>query len=231
MNNYRQIPISQNYIASSDGFIKRISSEHPLKGQSNKYRNNYVSVCLSENGEIKRYFVHKLVALTFPEICGNWFEGAEIDHINGITTDNRAENLRWVDRKGNMNNPITIEKIKNNYTDEHREICRKRMIENNPVKQEGYWTEERRKAVSERCLGRKHKTESIEKMKQVAKGRYLGGKSPRAKKVKCITPNGEETIYDAFRSAARELGINHSIICTSIKNNKPDKDGNLWELC
>lgn len=52
--------------------------------------------------------------MSFPEICGEYFEGAEIDHINTIRTDNRPENLRWVDRSGNMANPNTKEKLTNN---------------------------------------------------------------------------------------------------------------------
>lgn len=35
----------------------------------------------------------------------------EVDHINTIRTDNRADNLRWVkNRKENMNNTITLER-------------------------------------------------------------------------------------------------------------------------
>ena len=34
----------------------------------------------------------------------------EIDHINGISTDNRLENLRCVTHSENMNNPISVEK-------------------------------------------------------------------------------------------------------------------------
>ena len=34
-----------------------------------------------------------------------------IDHINTIRNDDRVENLRWVTRVENMNNPLTKEKI------------------------------------------------------------------------------------------------------------------------
>lgn len=71
-------------------------------------KNEYLSCALSKEGKVKRFFVHRLVALAFPEICGEWFEGAEIDHINTIRNDNRAENLRFVDRKTNQNNPLSI---------------------------------------------------------------------------------------------------------------------------
>lgn len=41
------------------------------------------------------YKVHQVVAFAFPEICGEWFPGAQVNHKNEIKTDNRAENLEW----------------------------------------------------------------------------------------------------------------------------------------
>lgn len=48
------------------------------------------------------------IALTFPELIQNeYFEGAEIDHIDTDRLNNRPSNLRWVTRKENANNPLT----------------------------------------------------------------------------------------------------------------------------
>ena len=49
----------------------------------------------------KKYFVHRLVVWAFPEICGEWFEGAVVNHKNEITSDNRAENLEVCDQSYN----------------------------------------------------------------------------------------------------------------------------------
>lgn len=56
----------------------------------------------------KKYIpVHRIIAFCFPKICGEWFEGCHIDHINTVRDDNRAINLRTCTAKENANNPIT----------------------------------------------------------------------------------------------------------------------------
>ena len=71
----------------------------------------YLLLGLNRDGKKKMFTVHRLVAKAFPEICGRYEPNLEVDHINTIRTDNRAENLHWVTRKENMNNPITKESM------------------------------------------------------------------------------------------------------------------------
>lgn len=48
------------------------------------------------------------IAITFPELVQNeYFPGAEIDHIDTDRLNNHPNNLRWVTRKENQNNPLT----------------------------------------------------------------------------------------------------------------------------
>lgn len=68
----------------------------------------YVQVALSINGKPRTARVHEIVARAFPEICGTWFEGCEVDHIDGDKTNNKASNLRVVTHTMNMRNPNTI---------------------------------------------------------------------------------------------------------------------------
>lgn len=57
------------------------------------------------------------VAITYPELVENeYFEGAEIDHKDTDPLNNQPSNLHWVTRSGNMSNPITVQKIRNNQT-------------------------------------------------------------------------------------------------------------------
>lgn len=62
-----------------------------------------VYVILSKERKVKRCCVARLVAFAFPEICGEYFEGAECNHLNEMPWDNRAENLHWCTSKENIN--------------------------------------------------------------------------------------------------------------------------------
>ena len=70
--------------------------------------NGYVQVALSINGKPRTARVHEIVARAFPEICGEWFKGCEVDHIDADKTNNKATNLRVVTHTMNMRNPNTI---------------------------------------------------------------------------------------------------------------------------
>lgn len=70
-----------------------------------KKRTGYVRVCLTKDGK-KRYFaVHRLVASAF---VGNPEHKPEVNHLNGIRFDNRAENLEWVTRSENEKHAFRV---------------------------------------------------------------------------------------------------------------------------
>ena len=58
----------------------------------------YLIVHLHLDSERSALLVHRLVALAF---CPGHAPGMEVNHINGVKTDNRAENLEWVSRTDN----------------------------------------------------------------------------------------------------------------------------------
>lgn len=55
--------------------------------------NGYYQVSLCKNGKRKSHKIHRLVAKAFPEICGEWFDGCEINHKDECKTNNKASNL------------------------------------------------------------------------------------------------------------------------------------------
>ncbi|MDR1339797.1 MAG: NUMOD4 motif-containing HNH endonuclease [Prevotellaceae bacterium] len=98
------------YQVSSLGGVKRLplSRINPLTKTFNKngkilsYSPNnkgYVVVHLFKNGIGRSHKVHRLVAKTF---ISNDENKAEVNHINGIKSDNRVANLEWVTRSENQ---------------------------------------------------------------------------------------------------------------------------------
>ena len=80
--------------------LGRVRNAHT--GQIMKFRLNrcgYLTLDLYYKGERKYKLVHRLVATAF---VPGWREGLEVNHKNGVKTDNRAENLEWVTQSENM---------------------------------------------------------------------------------------------------------------------------------
>ena len=109
------------YQVSNPGRVRSLDREVKRKGNSictlkGKIKKNtigkkgYLYTYLTDkNGNTKSIFTHRLVAQAF---ISNPENKPEIDHINGIRNDNRVENLRWVTKEENMNNPLTKENQK-----------------------------------------------------------------------------------------------------------------------
>lgn len=116
MENWKDIEGYEGlYQVSNIGRVKRLAGfkcnvERFLTGSKDK--DGYILICLSKDGNAKKYKLHRLVALHF---IPNIENKPEIDHINTIKTDNRVENLKWVTRKENANNPFTIK--------HHKRVC------------------------------------------------------------------------------------------------------------
>ena len=72
-----------------------------------KDKDGYIQLNLWKDGKPTTLKVHRLVARAFPDICGQFREGLQIDHRNCVRDDNRVENLHWVTPSENSLNPIT----------------------------------------------------------------------------------------------------------------------------
>ena len=96
ISNYGRVRSLERTITCKNGINKKYCARI-LKPSVDRV--GYLFKCI--NG--KCYKIHRLVAFAFPEICGEYFEGAEVNHKNAIKTDNRAENLEWITHKQNCN--------------------------------------------------------------------------------------------------------------------------------
>lgn len=86
------------YQVSSQGRIWSVVSQHYLKQKIN--HGGYCAVNLyAKNGKMKQERVHRLVAIAFIDNPNNF---SVVNHLNGIKTDNRVENLEWTTQKENV---------------------------------------------------------------------------------------------------------------------------------
>lgn len=96
---WRDIPGFEGYYqASILGKIKSLKGKEKLL-KPFKTNKGYYKIKLYG----KHYFVHRLVALTFSDICGEHLPGYEVNHLDEDTTNNVATNLRWVSHITNIN--------------------------------------------------------------------------------------------------------------------------------
>lgn len=102
IENYRGI-----YQVSNLGRVKSLVRKRVLKERIFKLTsitNGYIGVCLHKNGiKIKRELVHRLVAKAF---IPNPEDKPQVNHIDGVKTNNNLSNLEWNTRYENVQHAI-----------------------------------------------------------------------------------------------------------------------------
>lgn len=86
---------NSNYYIREDGKVFRKSDNKEIIPKT-----DYLFLNINK----KKCYIHRLVAELFIEKENEDYN--IVDHINGNRQDNRVENLRWTDAKGNANNMV-----------------------------------------------------------------------------------------------------------------------------
>ena len=103
ISNYGRAKALKRTVICANNKYTKILPEHIIK-QSVINDRHYLSFVACRSNVAKRVYLHRAVAILF---VPNKDSKPCVDHINTITFDNRASNLRWVTMKENACNPLT----------------------------------------------------------------------------------------------------------------------------
>jgi len=84
-------------IKTDFGRATKIYPERVINAWIDKKGYHYIDIC--KKGKYKRYLLHRLVAMHFIE---NTHKKPQVNHIDGIKSNNKVENLEWCTAKENL---------------------------------------------------------------------------------------------------------------------------------
>lgn len=153
------------YIIQKDGEIISKFKKSPLTNKNNGYNDYILNTYRNKDGKQETYSRHRVIWYYFN---GNIPEGYQVDHIVPLRDGgtNALSNLRLVTPKENMNNPMTLDYMKNNvWNNDER---------NNKISQNNKGrtiSEEQKKRQSLAMSGEKHPLYGKKRPEQSAKAK------------------------------------------------------------
>ncbi len=97
-----EVPYTR-YEVSNQGRVRNAHTDQVLRPRIQD--KGYLRVALYYKGLVKECYIHNLVATAFVE---GWREGLQVNHKNGVKTDNRVENLEWVTSSENQRHACDV---------------------------------------------------------------------------------------------------------------------------
>lgn len=222
-----------NYSVNEEGKVKNDITDKEL---SPRVQQGYKHVTIYINKKPKSCRVHRLVATAFiPNIENKPY----VNHLNGIRSDNRMENLEWVTPSENTQHAVDIGLFKPTREKQvvqyslngdkiaiYRSISEAARKTNSSVEKIVNCCQFTRKTHNEYQW--RYKEDEVDKLQSVELPKT------KAKKVAQVNPKTNEVIaiYDSFCQAAKAVNGTQSAITHVIKGDKGTKThkGFGWKL-
>ena len=100
MEGFYRIPLYSNYMIDRQGIVFSYLSMGFLEGSINPAGYLHYRI-KGDDGYVKTMGAHRLVAMTYLGLPDG-YENLDVNHLNGIKSDNRVENLEWATRLENI---------------------------------------------------------------------------------------------------------------------------------
>ena len=115
----KQIKNYENYLIRESGIVFNTKLNKYLKIQTDRY--GYRIVQLYKNGIPKKFSIHRLIAIQY---IINPYNKPEVNHINGIKSDNRVVNLeRCTNKENNVHSRLYLNRYSYPLLFGHRLLC------------------------------------------------------------------------------------------------------------
>lgn len=225
---WRVIKDNPDYEVSNLGRVRNVKNDYILIGD-NPYK-DYHRVIIKRH----HYMAYRLVAKAFPEICGEWFEGCQVHHIDKNPGNNHADNLVVCTKKEHYayHHDDRVEMSKRPRTEEWKRKMREAAVkrfsnkENHPHYGKPK-TEETKRKIGE--ANRKRYNSLSDEERETRNEIIRKSREHLKKPVLQYTLDGQFIReWDSCLAVEKELGIKNGNISSCCKGKQKTAYGYIW---